>query len=290
MNLNHLALFDAVAQAGSVSAGAERMAVSQPAVSRQLAEFERCLGVRLFDRLPRGIRLTEAGELLARFARQVFALVQSAEQALEELRGLERGRLAIGASTTIGSYWLPAVLAKFHRTYPGIHVSLDIGNTEAIQKRLLDGTLDVGLTEGFVDMPGLDARVFRTDELVPIVPAFHPFARARSLTLARFCQEPFLLRESGSGTRSVIERALAGRGVTIRPIIELGSSEAIKQAVAAGMGVAIISRLAANTDRDRGRFVVVTLRDFTLQRSLHLLQGHGRHVSAAQRAFIAALD
>jgi len=170
MNLNHLAIFHAVAQEQSISAGAERLCISQPAVSKQLQEFERTLGAPLFDRLPRGVRLTEAGRLLETYAKRLFALESEAETALSELRGLEKGRLVIGASMTIGGYLLPRIVVEFNQRYPGIQVFVEIANTEDIQQRVLDSELDIGLTEGLLEHPELDASVFYEDEMVVIAP------------------------------------------------------------------------------------------------------------------------
>jgi DNA-binding transcriptional LysR family regulator len=127
MNLNHLAVFHAVAEAGGVTAGAERLQISQPAASKQIRELEAALGVTLFDRAGRGVRLTEPGRVLAGYARRLFALESEAEQAVGELRAVERGTLLIGASTTIGSYLIPVVLSAFHRRYPGVRVHIDVG-------------------------------------------------------------------------------------------------------------------------------------------------------------------
>src|SRR3954451_4576553 len=172
INLAHLAVFHAIACEGSVSRAAERLMVSQPAVSKQLRQLERSLGGgRLFDRLPKGVRPTAAGELLAGYARRIFALQAEAEQALAELRGLGRGRLSVGASTTIGVYLLPEVFVRFRQAYPGIAMHLEIANSEVIRRRLADGAIDIGLTEGTVDADGgFEAAVFMEDELVPIAP------------------------------------------------------------------------------------------------------------------------
>jgi DNA-binding transcriptional LysR family regulator len=134
MNRNHLALFHAVAQAGGISRGAARARVSQPAVSKQIAELEDALGVRLLERLPRGCRLTEAGRILADYAQRWRSLENDAARAIEEYRGLKRGRLAIGASLTIGGYLLPGVLAEFHRRFPDIELQVEIANTQHIQQ------------------------------------------------------------------------------------------------------------------------------------------------------------
>ena len=148
MNRNHLALFHAVAQAGGISGGAAAARVSQPAVSKQIAELEDALGVRLLERLPRGCRLTEAGKILADYAQRWRSLENDAARAIEEYRGLKRGRLAIGASLTIGGYLLPGVIAEFHRRFPEIELQMEMANTGHIQKALLAGTIELGLTEG----------------------------------------------------------------------------------------------------------------------------------------------
>ena len=134
MNWNHLAVFHAVAEAGGVTAGAERLQISQPAASKQVKELEMPLGVALFDRVGRGLRLTEPGRVLASYTRRLFALESEAEQVVGELRAVERGTLLVGASTTIGSYLLPVVLTAFHRRHPGVRVQVEVGNTERINE------------------------------------------------------------------------------------------------------------------------------------------------------------
>ena len=290
MNLNHLAIFQAVADAGNITAGAERLHISQPAVSKQLQELERSLGAPLLDRLPRGVRLTEAGELLAGYARRLFALEAEAELALAELKGLERGSLSIGASVTIGSYLLPQALARFYKRYPGLELSVEIANTESIQRKLLDGALDIGLTEGQTSFVEIEADEFRQDELVAIAAPTHPLAQsAASVTIQRLCEEPFVVREPGSGTRLALESALAERQLTIRPAMSLGNIEAIKRAVAAGIGVAFVSALTIEMEVAAGSLAVIELADFTLRRPFHIAGVRGRHRSRAAQAFLTML-
>lgn len=291
MNLNHLSIFYAVAEESGVSKGAERLHISQPAVSKQLAEFERAMGTLLFDRLPKGVRLTEAGRLLHGYARRLFAIEAEAERALRELRGVERGRLAVGASTTIGAYVLPSVLAAFHRAYPGVEIHLEIGNTDAIQEALEKGAIDLGFTEGAPPSENVEAIVFLEDELVAI--AAPEYARRLladgPLTIERLCEEPFLVRESGSGTRAVIEEALRQRELVARPAMTLGNTEAIKRVVVGGGGVALISRLTIREEEAQNRLVVLPLSDFTLRRPLRRLQMRGHQASASVRAFVKIL-
>lgn len=289
MNLNHLTIFHAVAEERNITRGAERLFISQPAVSKQLAELERHLGTRLFDRLPQGVRLTEAGALLYAHSRRLFAIEAEAERALAELQGLQRGRLAIGASTTIGVYLLPEILARFHLKHPGIEIALEIANTEGIQRHLLEGTLDLGLTEGFVASEEMVIEVFMEDELVAITAPGHPILKEPSVTIKRLCEEPFVLREPGSGTRAVVERTLTEKGLNVHPIMSLGSTEAIKRAVAGGAGVAIVSRLSILVEQEIGRLVVVPVSDLRIVRPLHRLSLRGKYETNASRAFQTSL-
>ena len=292
LNLNHLRIFHEVLERGSITAAAAALRISQPAVSRQLAEFEAALGTRLVDRLPRGIRATAAGEVLGERARRIFAEERAAEQDLGELLGLHRGRLAVGASTTIGSYLVPQVLGDFVDRHPDIAIDLQIGNTRAVQNDVLDGRLDVGLTEGFADAEGLDAEVFLHDEMVLIAGPLDcggPLTGVTSLVAADLERVPFIVREAGSGTREVIEAALAGRGVAIRPRMVLGSTESIKDAVVRGLGVAIVSRLTARLECEIGRLREVEVLDLRIQRELHRLLLRGKRPSPAATEFLALL-
>jgi DNA-binding transcriptional LysR family regulator len=291
MNRNHLALFEAVARCGSITRGAAAARVSQPAVSKQIAELEAELGVRLLDRLPRGCRLTEAGAVLAGHARRWLAVEEEAERAIGEIRGLRRGRLAIGASLTIAGYLLPDILAAFRREHPAIELRVEIGNTDMIQSLLSDGSVEVGLTEGVEDSDELQSSVFSHDELVVVAPGGHPLLRkGRRVTVRDVCREPLILREEGSGTRAVVEQALRRRGVTPEPFLSLASPEAIKNCVAAGMGLAIVSRLIVALEVREGLLGIVPVSDLAIRRPLHIqtLRGHGGSPAAA--LFVRTLE
>jgi DNA-binding transcriptional LysR family regulator len=182
-------------------------------VSKQIKELEDALGVRLLERSSRGSQLTEAGRILADYAQRLTTLEQDATRAIEEFRGLKRGRLAIGASTTIGAYLLPRALSEFHRSYPDIELKLEIANTREIQRCLMEGTIELGLTEGVIEAEHLDSEVFHQDELVAIAPPGHRLLKKGRVTARDLCREPFIFREEGSGTRAVVERALEARGL-----------------------------------------------------------------------------
>jgi DNA-binding transcriptional LysR family regulator len=289
MNLNHLAIFNAVAQAGSMTLGAERLDISQPAVSKQVQELEGALGVHLFDRIGRRVRLSQPGEVLADYARRLFALAHEAEAAMADVRSVGRGRLVIGASTTIGTYLLPGVVAAFWRRHPGVELLVEIENTEQVHRRLARLELDVGLTEGFVEEEELEAEVFHRDELVVIAPPGHHLAGNHRVPLSALKEEPFVLREPGSGTRAVEERALARLKLPVRAAMALGSTEAIKRVVAEGVGLAIVSRLAVHAECAAGNLAVLPVAGLRIERPLHLVRRRGRRDGPALQAFCGVL-
>lgn len=290
MNIKHLAIFHAVAEAGSISRGAERLHISQPAVSKQLRELEDRMGMRLFDRLPKGVRLTEAGRILAVHAGRLFAIAAEAERAIEEFKGLRAGRIAVGASAIVGNYLLPAAFTRFRRTHPGVDLSLEIADTARIQRKLLENEIDLGLTEGVVDHPELEARVFMRDELVAIAAPDHPLTCHGPVAAAVLCREPMVMHEPGSATRTVMERTLAGLRLHPRVAMSLGSTEAVKRAVAAGAGVGIVSRLTVESELAAGTLALVPLSDLNATRPLHCVHLRQHHDSPAANAFLDLLQ
>jgi DNA-binding transcriptional LysR family regulator len=290
MNLNHLAVFHAVVLEGGFSAGAERLMVSQPAVSKQLKELERSIGSRLIDRLPRGIRLTDVGKTLAEHASRIFAAVGAAERAVSEVRGVRSGRLSIGASTSIGVYLLPQIFVRYRQLYPSIELKLEIGNSETTAAHLEAGAIELGLMEVAPEPDRFDFAEFMRDDLVIIVPPGHAFARRRAISAKELCGEPFVVRETGSETKSLVERALASAGHAVKPVMSLGSTEAIKRAVTAGLGVSVISGYAVGLEERAGTLGVVCLSDLSISRPLYRVQAKNHEASYAVEAFNHLLD
>jgi DNA-binding transcriptional LysR family regulator len=288
VNINQLAIFHAVAQEGNLTRASQKLCISQPAVSKQLRALEKTLGAALFHRLSSGVQLTESGTLLFEYSARIFALESEAEHALAELRGLQRGRLTIGASTTIGIYLLPEILGEFQKLHPGIELGLEIANTQAIQNALKDNALDVALTEGVLEGKEWQADIFMTDEIVVVAPCGHELSCARSLGLETICREPILVRETGSGTRAVIERVLRERGIPLQVSMSLGSTEALKRAVISGIGVAFISRLAVEAELQSGVLIALPMTEI-IERPLHRLRLKGKYESRAAREFVRLL-
>jgi len=289
LNFNHLRLFLAVAEYGGVTRAAEAVFVSQPAVSKAVQELERQVGVPLLEHIGRRVVLTEAGEILADYARRIFTLATAGRQAMDELRGLDQGHLSIGASTTIGIYLLPAVMGVYHARYPAITLALDIENTELVIARLRSSAIDLALVEGPVAGDDLHAEPYRDDTLTLVTAPGHALAERGTATPADLVSAPFLMREFGSGTREVVETALRQHGITPVIAMELGHTEAIKLAVAAGLGVSILSTLTVQHELARDLLVAVPIAGVTIRRTLLRMQRRDYRPSSAARAFLDLL-
>jgi DNA-binding transcriptional LysR family regulator len=292
LNLHLLRLFAAVARQGSFSRAAETLHISQPAVSKGVRDFEAQIGNRLLERGGQGgVTLTEVGGLLMRHAATLFAAERAAEEELAALRGLHRGWLGVGASTTIATYQLPPFLGAFHKRYPGVELRLTSRNTRVIVELLSARELDIALVEGPVDDPGIEVRPWREEEMVLISGPDHRLVRATvPITMEAVADEIVLIREPGSGTRDVVLAALDAHRIVPRSILEIGSTEAIKQIVAAGFGIAIVSAAAAADQIALGRLVILKPRNFAVRRMLTRLSLPARQPSPPAAAFDALLD
>ncbi len=248
MTLEQLRIFVAVAEREHVTRAAEAVNLTQSAVSAAIANLESHYGVTLFHRVGRRIELTEEGRLFLEEARAVLARATAAERALEELSGLKRGSLLVQASQTIASYWLPARLVAFRKAYPQIDVKLSVGNTFQVAKAVSDGVAQIGFVEGKIDDPALSLTIVDHDRLVIVAAPDHPWARMSQLKPGALLDAEWVLRESGSGTRSEFEDTLRQRGLEpgrLKIALELPSNEAVRAAVEAGAGVTAISELVA---------------------------------------------
>lgn len=181
------------------------------------------------------------------------------------------------------------MLIRFHQKYPGIELNLEIANTKVIQAALMSGALEIGFTEGMIESDELETRVFQQDELVAIAPTGHRLLSKKSVTARELCREPFIMREKGSGTRAVVEMALSRKGVSVEPIMSLGSTEAIKRAVVAGVGVSIVSKLTIGMELKARLLGVVAVRDLAIKRPLHQQKFRSRSVSHPVKEFLRFL-
>jgi len=291
VTLRQFEAFLAVAKAKSFQRAAHTLHLSQPALSQHVKELEAEFAVRLFDRLGRSVALTEAGRLLEEHAVRVFATLAGVREAIGELAGLKRGSLLVGASTTPGIYVLPRVIATYRTRYPGVELSLTIGNSRVIEERVRANELDLGVVGGHHLEPGqrcLAAGL--VDELVLVVPPEHRWARRRHVAPDRLAEEPLLLREEGSATRQLTERALTQAGVPFRRGMEFDHIEAIKQAVLAGLGVAFLSFHAVRGEVATHRLRALRVRGLALRRHFHVIHHDARTLTPTARAFVDLLE
>ena len=246
MNLHLLRIFAAVAEHRSFSRAASALFISQPAVSKAVRQLEHQLDLALIERGAggtrgvRGVRLTESGQALFEHARGIFALERAATEEVRARVGLRRGRLVVGASTTIAGYWLPRYAARFARQVPAAQLQVRVGNTQMIGRALIDCEIDLALVEGPVTDERIAVTHWRDDELQIISHRNAAFARRREATLQQLNAQVWLLREPGSGTREVTDRLMSAQRIAPERTIVFGSNEGIARAVAAGLGVAML--------------------------------------------------
>jgi DNA-binding transcriptional LysR family regulator len=289
VNLHHLRLFAAVVEHGGFTKAATALNLSQPAISKSIKELETETHLTLLDRSGKSVKLTDPGRTLYLRARELFGVERIAERELRELRGLKRGVLRIAASTTIATYMLPAVLGRFHLRHPRAAIRTSSANTRTVLRMLLESRVDVALVEGPVSHARVDVQPWREDELVVIAPPDHAFVPAAQVNVTDLADEQFLVREPGSGTREVSEQALARYGVRLTNTMRVGGTEAIKQAVAAGLGLAIVSRAAAADQLALGRIAVVNVHDLEIRRMLTQLKLRDRAQTVAAAELEALL-
>ena len=286
ITLHQLRVFKAVADRVSFSAAAHDLGLSQPSVSYQVKELERAVGMDLLDRLGKKVELTQAGHLLYGYVRQTLNLVDEASAALEEMRGIGRGTLKVGASTTVGIYVMPAALGAFKKLHPGLVISLEIGNRGQVQDLVLRNELDLAVVGPVQKDPDLVTVPFISDELVIVAPKGHRLAGKAKLSLRDLKGEAFIMREEGSGTRMTVERVAKRAGVSLDVAMSLGSNGAIKHAVESGLGVAAISRYAIDLEQKSGRLVALDVDGFPLRRPWNIVHLRRQRLPSAVAAFV----
>ncbi len=288
MTLEQLRVFVAVAERQHVTRAAAALNLAQSAASAAIATLEARHGAKLFHRVGRGVELTEAGTLFLVEARAVLARAEAAELVLSELGGLKRGTLAVQASQTIAGYWLPRHLVAFRRAHPGIDIRLAIGNTAQVATAVHAGVADIGFIEGAIDDPALIIEQVARDQLVIVVGIGHPWSAIDRLEPERLLETEWVLREPGSGTRSVFEAVLQNFGVSpagLQVAMELPSNEAVRAAVEAGLGATANSASVAAPSLEAGLLHQV---QFDLpERDFHVVRHAERYRSKAADALLS---
>jgi DNA-binding transcriptional LysR family regulator len=285
MNFTHLYAFYEVARAGGISAGAERLRVSQPAVTREIRELEDRLGLALFDRLPRGVALTEAGRMLFDHAEKIFALADAAQSQLKELAGIEAGHLHIGASATVGVYLVPDLLARFSAQHPRVTIDLTVTNTECVEAGLRELKFAVGFVEGPFDDSILHACPIGRDEIAVTAAADHPLC-GTTIDPSDLTDRAVIMREPGSGTRAIVEEAYGRHDLHVEPLMSVSDTEAIKRMLRASHSLAYLSVLSVMDELKRGLLRTIDVEGMQIGRQLHMVWLKERSLSPSGRALV----
>jgi DNA-binding transcriptional LysR family regulator len=288
-NLERLRVFYAVAQAESFTKAAESLHLTQSGISKHIKAMEEEIGVPLFEREPRKVSLTQAGEVLYETAQEVLGSVVSAEQRIQELAGLRGGRLRVGASFPVGLYVLPRLLAAYRKEHPAIEVTLAIATTASIEAKVLDNKLDFGLVSADVHHPRLLTFAFMTDELVVIVPPEHKWANRRNIKAQDLAEETFIVAARGAGARATVEEKLKAKGIVLTNILDFVNVEGVKHAVEAGLGISVQPRGVVQREIEAGTLTAVRLADMDPEIQYVYICRKKQIPSSAQKAFVEML-
>jgi len=279
-----LEIFESIARLGSFTRASEELYLTQPTVSMQMKKLSEAVGVPLIEQIGKKLHLTPDGQELAQATREIFGIMDRYTMSVAERQGLKQGQLRLMAITT-ASYFAPRLLGEFAKLYPGIEVSLRVTNKEQVLASIADNLDDLY----FLGQPPEDIDVVATpimdNPIVVLAAPDHPLARKKKISLARIAQEPWLMREKGSGTRNAIERRFAEKDITLRPRLELGSNEALKQAILAGLGISALSRHTLTLNQP-GQFAVLDVEGFPILRHWYAVYPAGRQLSVVARAFL----
>ena len=284
LTLRQLKVFETVARLSGFSRAAKELHLAQPTVSLQVKQLADAIGMPLYEQIGKKIHITEAGALVRAAAESVTGAFERLEMQLAELKGLKAGRLKVAVVTT-AKYFIPRLLGPFTRHYPGIDIALDVGNRSEIVARLSrneDDLYIMGMPPAGMD---IERHSFAENPIVAIAPRGHALAGHGRVRLAQLAQEPFLLREEGSGTRMAAERFVKSHGVKLKVRMELGSNEAIKQAVAGGLGLSLLSLHALKSELARKELVLLDVEGLPIRRSWYIVYRKGKELSIVARTF-----
>jgi len=284
LTLRQLKVFESVARHLNYTRAAAELHLTQPAVSMQIKQLEGSLGAVLFEQLGKRIHLTEAGKEVLGYARNITQQLDELEAVLNRQKGLAGGRLRISVATT-ANYFVPTLLGSFSRRYPDITVSLDVTNRETLLRQLSENLVDLVIMGRPPAEADVEAEVFMENPLVIVAPPEHALARVKKIPLKRLQEEVFLVREPGSGTRIAMERFFSERGMHLRTGMEVGSNEAIKQSVQAGLGLGLLSRATVDQELALGQLVVLDVAEFPIMRHWYMVHRRGKRLSPVARAF-----
>lgn len=289
MELRHLEIFCKVVELKGFSKAADALHLTQPTISSHIKALEDALQVRLLDRLGREIVPTKAGNILCNYAKEIVRLKKEAKEALDQFIGRMKGNLEIGGSTIPGEYILPSLISEFKKIYPEIIVTLRIGDTKDVATMVLEGEAEIGVVGAKVEDTHIENREFLKDSLILVAPPSYPVSK---ISIRDFKGIPLVFREKGSGSRKAFEEIIKENGLDkgdLNIVAEMGSTEAVKQAVKSGLGVSILSRLAVQAELAKKTLKEVKVADLSIVRSFYIITHKLRAKSPICQTFLEFL-
>ena len=282
--LHQLRVFEAVARHKSFTRAAEELFLTQPSVSMQVKQLAKSVGMPLFEQVGKRLYLTEAGEELLGTCRDIFDRLSQFEMTVADLQGLKQGQLKLSVITT-AKYVIPRLLGPFCQRYPGIEISLKVTNHEGLQERLNDNLDDLYILSQPPATPDVFCQEFLDNPLVVLAPMNHPLASQKNIPIEQLNGEPFIMREPGSGTRQAVQKMFEDRGVAVKVRLDLGSNEAIKQAIAGGLGISVLSRHVLTLDGWQNQLTILDVEGFPIPRQWYAIYPSGKQLSVVARTF-----
>ncbi len=283
--LHQLKVFEAVARHNSFTRAAEELFLTQPTVSMQVKQLTKAVGMPLFDQVGKRLYLTQVGEELVKTCRQLFERLDQFEMTVADLKGLKQGRLRLAVITT-AKYFVPRLLGPFCKRYPGIDVSLQVTNHEHILNRMSENMDDLYVISQLPEMVDITYEPVLGNPLVVLAPADHPLAQEKNIPLERIADEPFIMREPGSGTRKAVQALFDEHKLSPKVQLDLGSNEAIKQAIAGGLGISVLSLHTLALEGTNSQLTVLDAADFPIERYWYAVYPSGKQLSIVARTFL----
>lgn len=286
--LHQLKVFEATARHSSFTKAAEELYITQPTVSTQIKQLTKAIGLPLFEQIGKRLYLTEAGKELLQTCQGIFDRLDNFEMKIADLKGTKQGRLQLGVITTT-KYFIPKILGSFCQQYPGIDIALQVTNHQKLQERMSSNKDDLYILSQLPEDIDLYHQAFLENPLVVVARKDHPLANQKNLPISCLQDEPFIMRESGSGTRQAVQKLLLQNDVSVRVRLELGSNEAIKQAILGGLGISVLSIHTLSTESAQGELTVLDVEQFPIQRNWYVAHLAGKQLSIIAQAFFGYL-
>lgn len=283
--LHQLKVFEATARHGSFTRAAEELFLTQPTVSMQVKQLTKAIGLPLFEQVGKRLYLTDAGRELYSTCQEIFQRLDQLEMTVADLKGMKQGKLRIAVITTT-KYFMPRLLGPFCQRYPGIDVSLTVTNHERVIERLANNQDDIYVMSQLPEHLDIKSRAFLENPLVVVAPYDHPLAGEKQISLKRVAEEPFIMREPGSGTRGAFQKLLDSQKLMVKVRLELGSNEAIKQAVAGGLGLSVLSRHTLLPEAANSELTILDVEGFPISRQWYAVYLSGKQLSVVATTFL----